>query len=61
MNTMLTAMILLFAPRICHAYIGPGPGLSGIGSLLAILGAVGFSIFGLIWYPLKRFLRSRKK
>ena len=41
-----------------HAYIGPGAGLSAIGTVLAFLAAVILAIVGFVWYPLKRL---RKK
>jgi uncharacterized membrane protein len=46
------------------AYIGPGAGISVIGTVVAFLGAVVFAIVGFIWYPIKRllgFLRGRRK
>ena len=48
---------------VAQAYVGPGSGLSAIGALLAMIGAIGFAILGLIWYPFKRllhFIRSRR-
>jgi hypothetical protein len=41
------------------AYIGPGAGLSAIGSLLALLAAIFLAIFGFVWYPIKRLLKRR--
>jgi hypothetical protein len=38
------------------AYIGPGAGLSVIGTAVAFVGAVFFAILGFIWYPIKRLL-----
>lgn len=43
------------------AYVGPGAGLSAIGSALALIGAVIMLIIGFLWYPIKRYLRGRKK
>ena len=43
------------------AYIGPGAGLSAIGSVLALVGAVLLMILGFIWYPVKRILAGRKQ
>ncbi|MEM9386267.1 MAG: hypothetical protein AAGA68_14495 [Pseudomonadota bacterium] len=43
-----------------EAYIGPGAGITAIGSLVALLGAVCLAIVGFVWYPLKR-LRARMK
>ncbi len=42
------------------AYIGPGPGLSAIGALFALIAAVFLAIVGFIWYPIKRLFRRRK-
>lgn len=43
------------------AYLGPGGVLSAIGSFLALLVAVVLALFGFVWYPLKRLLRTRGK
>ncbi|MGH8583534.1 MAG: hypothetical protein ACREWG_12275 [Gammaproteobacteria bacterium] len=51
----------LLAAASASAYIGPGSGLSAIGSMLALLAATMVAIFGFIWYPLKRLLRKRKE
>lgn len=40
-----------------EAYIGPGAGLSAIGTVLAFLAAVALAIVGFVWYPLKRMRR----
>ncbi len=44
-----------------YAYLGPGAGLSAIGSLVALVAAVLFAIVGFLWYPIKRFIKSNKK
>jgi hypothetical protein len=49
---------VLAAPA--HAYLGPGAGLSAIGTVLALLAAVVLGIVGFVWYPVKRLLRSRQ-
>ena len=46
-----------FAPL---AYVGPGPGLGLIGSLLAVLAAVVLGLLGLVLYPL-RLLRQWRR
>lgn len=58
----LTAFLLLIlAPGMALAYIGPGPGISAIGTFLALIAAVAFAIVGFLWYPIKRMLKGRKK
>lgn len=39
------------------AYVGPGAGLTAIGSFLALLAAVVLGIVGFLWYPVKRLMR----
>jgi len=50
----------LLAPCLAHAYVGPGAGLSAIGSLLALVGATLLLIVGFVWYPIKRLLKQRR-
>lgn len=42
------------------AYMGPGAGLSAIGSLVALIAAAVVGLFGFVWFPIKRLLRRRK-
>ncbi len=55
----LLATAVLADPAL--AYIGPGAGLSAIGTLVAVVGVVLLAIVGFVWYPVKRFLNARKK
>ena len=41
------------------AYVGPGAGLSVIGTVLALVAAFFLAIIGFIWYPVKRLLQKR--
>ena len=43
------------------AYVGPGAGITVIGSALALVAAVAFAIVGFLWYPLRKWSRRRKK
>ena len=51
--------ILAVSPPVA-AYVGPGAGLSALGSLFALLAAVVVAIFGFLWYPIKRLLVRRR-
>ena len=51
--TALLALAVLALPTIAFAYVGPGAGLSAIGTVLAL-------IVGFIWYPIKRLLRGKQ-
>jgi len=53
--------LALLAPVTAHAYIGPGAGISAIGSLLALIAAVLLAIVGFVWFPMKRFMKGRRK
>ena len=56
---IISAVILLaLAPGVTQAYVGPGVGLSALGSVLAFIGAVFLLIVGFLWYPIKRLLRK---
>ena len=58
---VLVLIFLLFAmAEPAHAYMGPGAGLAFIGSLLALIAAIGIGVLGLVWYPLKRLIRMRR-
>ena len=47
-------------PVTAFAYVGPGAGMTAIGTGLALIAALFLAIVGFIWYPLKRFFRKRK-
>ena len=57
---VLGLFLILGLPATSFAYVGPGAGLSIIGSLLAFLAAIVIGIFGFLWFPVRRFLRKRK-
>lgn len=44
-------------PQAALAYVGPGAGLTAIGTILAFLGAICLAVVGFVWYPVKRMLR----
>jgi len=61
MKMMKIAVLSLAAaltPAAAMAYVGPGAGLSAIGSVLSFLGVVVLLIAGFVWYPVKRLIRS---
>lgn len=53
-------LLLLVGTMPAYAYVGPGAGLSAIGSLLALGLALLVAFIGFIWYPLKRLRQKRK-
>lgn len=58
---VLLALGLLTLSDPTLAYMGPGAGLTMIGSLVALVSAILAGIFGFIWYPLKRLLKRRRQ
>lgn len=52
------ASVLLLLPNIAWAYVGPGAGLTAIGSLVALVLAVIVAIAGFVWYPMKRLIKG---
>jgi hypothetical protein len=54
---LCAALAAAVMPEAALAYVGPGAGLTAIGTVLALLGAVGLALVGFVWYPLKRLLR----
>jgi len=45
---------VLVLPSDTAAYVGPGAGLTVIGTVLGVIGALLLAIIGFIWYPIKR-------
>ena len=56
----LSALLITLLPTIANAYVGPGAGLSAIGSLLALLLAIVVAFVGFFWYPIKRLIARTK-
>ena len=50
----LLLILTLFLAPPAYAYIGPGAGLTAIGTVIALVGAVLLAIVGFVWYPIKR-------
>ncbi len=53
------ALVALYS-QMAFAYIGPGSGLSAIGTVIAVVSAFFFLIVGFVWYPFKRLIRKKK-
>lgn len=58
-SSVLTGSSLWAVPA--HAYIGPGVGLSAIGSVLAFVAVVLLLLAGLLWYPVKKLMKRRSR
>ena len=56
----ITLMLLALLASPAVAYIGPGAGISVLGSLLGILGTIFVAIGAIIFWPLRKFMKRRK-
>lgn len=61
MQLLVIVAVVLLLPSLAHAYIGPGAGITAIGSLIALIGAAALALVGFVWYPIKRLRRGRAK
>jgi hypothetical protein len=55
---ILAAVGAMMAPGAALAYVGPGAGLSLIGSLIAVVGAVLVAVLGLLVLPVRMLLKA---
>ena len=52
----------MFLPlSLSFAYIGPGMGGGVIAAILGIIAAFFLGLWGILYYPIKRFLKNKKK
>jgi flagellar biogenesis protein FliO len=58
--SLFTVLCMFLFASPAFAYIGPGAGITAIGTLFALIGAVLLAIVGFIWYPIKRLFQKNK-
>jgi hypothetical protein len=61
MSKILFLLIAIAVPRIAAAYMGPGAGLGMLGSLIAVLAALGIALLGIVLLPLRMIMKKRRK
>ena len=54
-------LINIFFTTKVFSYVGPGLGGGIIAATFGIVIAIIAAIFGIIWFPLKRFFKKKKK
>jgi len=54
----LLAMLQL--PLTAHAYVGPGAGAGTLAIVLGILSSIFLAFVGILWYPIKRLIKTWK-
>ena len=57
---ILAAVGAIMAPGPALAYVGPGAGLSMVGSLIAVVVAVLVAVLGLLIFPVRMLLKRRR-
>jgi uncharacterized membrane protein len=60
MLNLLGIFLLLLLPVPVLAYIGPGAGISVLGSLLGILGTIIIAIGAILFWPIRKMMKRRK-
>ncbi len=62
MLKLISLSIIVFS--ICKpsfAYLGPGVGGGAIMATVGIIIAIFVALFGLIWFPIKRIMKKKKR
>ena len=54
-------LVLLISHHMLFGYLGPGMSGGLIATILGIVGSILLAIFGVIYYPLKRWYNKRKR
>ncbi len=59
----MRALLLLFliVPATAFAYIGPGAGVSFLGSLWAVLAGIVIALVAILAWPIRYFVRRLRK
>ena len=60
MFKLLFILLILSLSSSAAAYIGPGAGISVLGSLLAVLGTIVLAIGAILFWPIRKLLKRRK-
>lgn len=55
------AVLLLATSLPAYAYLGPGIGGGVIATIIGFMAAILLAFLGILYYPIKRFLKNRKK
>ena len=61
MPKIIFFIILLFNTTSSYAYLGPGMGGGIIAATIGVIIAFLLAVFGILWFPLKRFMKKKNK
>jgi len=53
-------VLLVLLSSTAFAYVGPGAGISVLGSLLSILATIVVAIGAIIFWPVRKYMKRRK-
>ena len=59
-RSLILFAVLLMAPSVAQAYIGPGVGVGAITAALGVIGSIFLALVAVIYYPIKRLLKARR-
>ena len=57
----LVTLVVIFQPAAAMAYIGPGVATGAIAAVLGVIGSVLLAVFAVLYYPIKRMMKRRRK
>ena len=61
MKIKYALLLMLLVATPASAYVGPGPGLSMMGSALGFLAAIAFAVFVVVAYPIRLLILKIRK
>lgn len=60
MHMLPVFLLLITVATPVLAYVGPGPGLSMIGSFFALIASIAVALFFVIAYPIRQLIKKNK-
>jgi len=60
MPKLIFILFLLIIPTYSYAYLGPGMGGGMVAAAIGVVVAIFAAIFGILWFPIKRFLKKKR-
>tara|TARA_Y100001970_G_scaffold73712_1_gene93531 strand:+ start:7369 stop:7575 length:207 start_codon:yes stop_codon:yes gene_type:complete len=60
MPKLILIFLFFLIPNYSFAYIGPGMGGGFLAATIGIIIAIFAALFGILWFPVKRFLKKKK-
>lgn len=61
MSKILLLLVAIALPGTAAAYMGPGAGLGMLGSLIAVIAALGIALLGIVLLPVRMIMKKRRK